>query len=398
MKQTVNDEHQKQLKLILNPEQRVKYYLQNIAPETVDLSTAENVLLFDFYQKNVFGCESRKPMTVEDTRYATPYGSDEYRKSISELLRKSWSLKTLNWKSLYAVSGVSAALECLAFSLFEKGDSAIFPAPLWYGFPWSFEQRPGMKFIPFQLEAAGIGNFQLTLDDIKRTWQETNPKPKVLVLTNPNNPLGINYSQSLLEEIYSWVLNETEMHIISDEIYFFSQPQSTTNNPPFVNAWALDSFQNASPDNQERVHVVWGLAKDFGLSGFKIGFILSKSPKVQCALEGLKSEDDSTLYKTMAWFSPFDSLKQYMLDPLFINSEMGKADPELAETAMKEYSGHDNSLITTQFNATKKQLEKHNIKFFAQTGSAIFFWIDLREYLGKVPNIPNQLESVGLNT
>ncbi|MCP4349905.1 MAG: pyridoxal phosphate-dependent aminotransferase [Desulfobacterales bacterium] len=385
-------EHQRLLNLMFNPEQRVAYYLQHIAPEMIDLSTAENVLLFDFYQKNAFDCEKRDKMEVKDILYATPYGSDEYRKSVAELLRKSWELKKLDWNDLFAVSGVSAALECLAFALFKKGDAAIFPAPLWYGFPWSFDQRPEMKFVPFQLEAAGIGKFELTLEDVMRAYDETTPNPRVLVLTNPNNPLGVNYTKELLERIYAWALKETDMHIISDEIYFFSQPTTNADTPPFVNAWTLDAFQDAPVEDQNRVHVVWGLAKDFGLSGFKVGFVVSKSPKVKDALKGVKC-DDATLYKTMAWFSPFDSLKQYMLKPLFLNKESGRADPALAEKAMYEYSGkgEEKSLLTMQFNATKEQLAKRDIKYFTKTGSAIFFWLDLREYLDKVPNKPGEI-------
>lgn len=71
-----------------------------------------------------------------------------------------------------------------------------------------------MKFAPVHPTAAGIENFQLTLEAVQRVYKAIDPKPRFPVSTNPNNPLGGNYPQQLLEEIYEWGLEYTDMHII----------------------------------------------------------------------------------------------------------------------------------------------------------------------------------------
>lgn len=372
--------HLNQLYKIVNPESRAAYYCKHIDTKAIDLSTAENVLLMKFYQKHIFNGEQCGGIDQSVIRYPVEYGSDAYRESIAELLKQSWGVENLDKDDVFAVSGVSAALECLSFSLFQKGDGAIFPAPLWYGFPWCLVDRPGMNFYPFQVEKqrGSKTKFELSLEDIRRAYNDTVPSPKVLVLTNPNNPLGVNYSKELLEEIYHWILNSTDMHIISDEIYGFSQVNRGDQKEPFRSALTLDAYKDASPEKQRRVHVVWGLAKDFGLSGFKVGFVISKNNRVKRAMKGVNTK------RSMSWFSPFNSLTQHMLKPLFLDQK-GNADPSLALKAMKKYSGVGgkgrNTLLTKQFNLAEKHLRDGGIDYIPQPNAAIFFWLDLRKYL-----------------
>jgi hypothetical protein len=116
-------------------------------------------------------------------------------------------------------------------------------------------------------------------------------------------------------------------------------------------------------------------------SFFKVsqGTIQSKSKQIREAMFGTGE------LHTMAWFSPFDSLKQYMLKTLFLD-RFGEADPKLAAQAMEKYAGNsDKSLVTKQYYATKECLDKNGIKYVGEPNAAIFFLLDLREYLGKVP-------------
>ncbi len=369
--------HKKQLNRLVNPEMRAVYYCENIDTDAINLSTAENILLLDYYNKHAFTPGELGRIEEKDIRYpGSVYGSDAYRESVAGFLSTQWGIEKLEKDHVFAVAGVSAALECLAFALFKPGDAVISPAPLWYGFPWSF-QRPNLSFNHFPLKNAGLDRFELTLEDVKAGYYSMgDDKPSLLILTNPNNPLGVNYRPDLLEEIYDWVLNETQMHIISDEIYALSQIGDQSG---FHSAFSLDAVRNAGTKGENRVHVVWGLAKDFGLSGFKVGFVLSKSEEVMQAMEG------SGALHTPAWFSPFDSLKQYMLKALFLD-EKGNANPKLAEAAMAEYSGNrEGSLLEKQFCAAKNCLTEKEIEFFGGTEAAIFFWLDLREYLDKIP-------------
>jgi aspartate/methionine/tyrosine aminotransferase len=240
-----------------------------------------------------------------------------------------------------------------------RGSSVLLPAPFWQGFHWSFRQGPGLHVVPARLGA----DFELTLDALRHAYETANPRPKLLALTNPHNPLGVNYGRDLLESVYSWALNETDIHAISDEMYCHSQLHPGRE-PAFVSALALDATR-AAP---ERVHVVWGFAKDFGLSGFRAGFLISRSPHVHSAMQG--HDDWLVRRKGLAWFSAFDSLKHRLLLPL-------ASDAKTWEGVIGSYQGS----LRGSHAAVAGQLDQAKVPYRRSAGAGQFFWLDLREYL-----------------
>jgi aspartate/methionine/tyrosine aminotransferase len=336
-------------------------------PPLVDLSVAENVLLYQELRAAVFAALS--PLPEQGIRYVTAYGSATLRRLMADRLGRSLGV-SVPVGDLYAVSGVSAALECLALGLQRQhkpvpaGSQVLLPAPFWQGFYWCLGQQAGLNCVPVTL--ADKKDFRLTLADLQNAYHNSQPKPMLLVLTNPHNPLGVNYDQPLLESIYTWALTDTNMHVISDEMYRHSQlPDSTTK---FVSALALKATTKA-PD---RVHVVWGFAKDFGLSGFRTGFLISRSPGVREVMTG-----DAVQRRTsQAWFSPYDSLKHF-----YTTQVLTAEDGKFWDRLMALYQ----TRLTTQFTAVAAVLNAHQIKYVHPAGanSAQFFWLDLRDFLTK---------------
>lgn len=351
---------------ISDPEQRLSLF-SRLNTEVTNLGTAENVIIFDLFEA-IF--QDSTSFAVGNTKYAQPfYGEASLREMTASLLSEIFEHE-LDPEHLSGVSGASAALECLAFALFSPGDSVLMPTPYWQGFKWCFEQRPGMTIIPVDLHPDN--NFELTLTAIQDAYNGEIEKPKALVLTNPHNPLGINYDEVLLEEIYGWVLDQTEMHIISDELYCHSQIYRT--GPDFKSAFALNAYTIA-PD---RVHIVWGFAKDFGLSGFKAGFAISTSETVH---NHIRSNSSAGISDRYGWFSPFDSLKNFMIGNL-----LSAEDGQLVRDAMQEYRQR----LTTGFNTIQSMFDAvPDIITYEPTRAAQFFWLDLRAYLERVPPTMN---------
>ncbi len=333
-------------------------------PIPVDLSVAENVLLYQELRQAVF--EKLPVLPEQGIRYVTSYGTAQLRKLMADRLGKSFGAP-VSVDHLFAVSGVSAALECIALGLQRKGSpvpagsAVLLPAPFWQGFYWCLDQQAGLRSVPVAL--ADKENFTLTLDDLRTAYDASNPKPKLLVLTNPHNPLGVNYDRALLESIYTWALDKG-MHIISDEMYCHSQLASSR--IPFVSALTLKATA-AAPD---RVHVVWGFAKDFGLSGFRTGFLISRSEGVRELMLG----DAAKRRTSEAWFSPYDSLKHFYTSDV-LTAEGGA----FWDRAMTLYRKR----LSEQFTAVADVLKEHNIRYVHPEGanSAQFFWLDLREFL-----------------
>jgi len=345
----------------------------------IDLSLAQSVLLYDFYKENLFS--KLPPITQDDLRYpAQYYGLDNMRHSIARFLKESWGVHDIGYQDVFAVSGAAAGLECIAFSLREAAGpggsrgSVILPAPCWDGFQYAFQQRSNMVLCPFDLKK----EFHLTLADVQRAYrarlEADGRAPAILILTNPQNPLATNYEPSLLEEIYDWVLAETEMNIVSDEMYTHCQVQVPDPGPPFRSALSLDACRRHPGEAANRVHVVWGLSKDFGLAGFKIGFVVSRSWAIRSQMGS-----GSNVYHSMTSFSPFSTLDAYEVGPLFLKGQV--PDPSLAKKAMTEMV----RILTERYRAVAKQLQDLEIPYVGESHSALFFFLDLRKYLGRLP-------------
>jgi len=383
------------LSMVPDEEQRSVLYREllrsyNAEDKVRDLSIAENVLNKTALE-TIF--EDSNIPSDDFIRYSPCYGEPKLLETLASKLSK-WFGARVDSEDVFVTAGVSSAIQLIALGLqtplpgpfapekvppVPQGSKVMLPVPFWQGFNWSFKEVPKLKILPVALK--DTETFQLTINDLKKVYdEEEEPKPKLLVLTNPHNPLGINYKKELLEDIYTWALSKQDMHIISDEMYRHSQIKGAQ--PPFVSALALNET-NKSESNSKRVHVVWGFTKDFGLSGCRIGCIISKSEYVHGVMRD--SADPLESRRSLAWFSPFDSLKQYYVRKMLTPANVGCDD--FWDTTMNDYSNK----LTDSFRLVGNALNNNGIKFLNMdrrppllANSAQFFWLDLREFLKPV--------------
>jgi aspartate/methionine/tyrosine aminotransferase len=100
--------------------------------------------------------------------------------------------------------------------------------------------------------------------------------PRFLLLTNPNNPLGIVYSPDTIRRLVEWGRCR-DMHVIVDEVYALST------HPPYQRA-----FQSVVKVLNNRlghdVHLLYALSKDFGSSGLRVGMLYTQNDDLLDAL------------------------------------------------------------------------------------------------------------------
>ena len=126
--------------------------------------------------------------------------------------------------------------------------------------------------------------FSLTADMLEvriSEVRESGGQVKAFLLCNPSNPLGVVYPRQLVLELME-VCRRHSIHFISDEIYALSVFDQSA-----VFSSVLSIPIGSLPDPQ-RTHVLWGLSKDLGLAGFRMGFIHSLSEEVLRSIDGMK--------------------------------------------------------------------------------------------------------------
>ena len=165
------------------------------------------------------------------------------------------------------------------------------------GQPNATEQQP----TGITVDDEDANSIRLYQQQVERTYN-TNKRIKAVLITNPHNPLGITYEREEVEAVMAWAA-ERGLHVIVDEIYInsifdpmplpqYSSSEATeaaadiTPSPHYSALHYLSTPTAAStttPLPLSHLHVLHGLSKDFGLSGYRVGWLVTGSDAVRQA-------------------------------------------------------------------------------------------------------------------
>jgi len=103
---------------------------------------------------------------------------------------------------------------------------------------------------------------------------------KAVILCNPHNPLGRCYPRDVIIA-YAQFCERHNLHLLSDEIYAFSLYEAKDHlsipqdrRPGFVSVLSFDWRKEHAVD-PARIHVIYGMSKDFHSNGFRAGVLIS---------------------------------------------------------------------------------------------------------------------------
>ena len=195
-------------------------------------------------------------------------------------------------QDLVLSSGCTGLLYGLSVLLFEIGDSVLIPAPYYAAFDPDFLSIGGVTTVPVwpvgepsftgtSSEASKWILNNLTEESLEEAYTRSlkaNHTPKALLIVNPGNPTGVVYTDDQLMIAVNFT-RKHNMHLIVDEIYALSVYDSPI---PFKSIVTLLENELGS-----HVHVLWGLSKDFGASGFRVGAMYSRNNHLLTAFSNL---------------------------------------------------------------------------------------------------------------
>lgn len=231
----------------------------------INFGTAENKVLED---KMLALLNSKHSFKPSDLHYNGQEGSLEFRQSLQRHLNPVFGTE-LEAADLAVASGASAILEMLSMCLFDQGEKIFIPGPFYAGFLHDFEVRFEAIVVTAEVVTPDGIDFHRLESQLRQT------RPKVFMLNNPQNPTGYIYSEQDILRI-GGLCKELGIQIIADEIYAQSVYQP---HKKFVSAMSV------LKDTGVPVHWVYGMAKDFGLSGLKVGVFTSTSKEVIRAIQ-----------------------------------------------------------------------------------------------------------------
>lgn len=313
----------------------------------VNLGTAENRLVWDLLAPRL---RAARPVGPADTRYAPLYGTPGLRAAVARFLTRTRGVP-VDPEDVLVVSGATAALDIIASVLCDPGEAIAVPVPYYGALDTDLAGRSQATLLPVSpAPGDGVLPGAAAVAEAVTRARAAGVTVRTLALTSPHNPLGVVYDAATLDR-YARACAHLDLHLIADEIYANSVFTAT----PFTSAL------NLVPDalDPDRVHVIWGFAKDFGLPGWKVGILHTRGTQVRAAA------------RELAYFAPVSTDTQWWLEDLL-------TDDAWVATFLRA----SRQRLADSYAAVTDRLHAAGLAFApAEAGFSI--WTDLRPWLAE---------------
>lgn len=260
-------------------------------------------------------------------------------------------------------AGCGSIISNLAVTLCEPNDAILLPTPTYAALPNDVSVLAQAVIIG--MPAKPENNYGLTLDMLQKGLQESLTKghrPRVVFLINPQNPIGTIYTRKELEMAIDFCEKEN-LHLIVDEIYANSVYDETDEEKnKFMSIVEIMALRTNTKNDQNNylgnyVHVIWGLSKDFCMSGYRIGILFTHNIALLKAMSTIN-------YFSCVSFDTQDVLATVLSNESFVKNYL--------QTARKSLLNASNAVIHA---ATRLGVP------FQQPSAGMFVWLDFQSFL-----------------
>lgn len=198
----------------------------------------------------------------EDTKvlhgYMSNSGFEDVREKIASSINKKYGT-SFRKDNLVMTVGAASGLNIVLKSILNPNDEVIVLAPYFSEYKNYIENYNGIV-IEVKCDS------QTFEPDIKKIEESINPNTKAIILNSPNNPTGVIYSKSIIEEL-SKLLRKKEneykktIYLISDEPY---RELVYDNNieVPYVTKYYENTF------------IIYSFSKSLSIPGERIGYVV----------------------------------------------------------------------------------------------------------------------------
>ena len=227
-----------------------KYLDLTTNPEVISLSVGEPDFATPYHIREA----AIEAISQGKTFYTPSKGFLSLRKEISAVMERKYDLSYDPATEVLVTIGASEAIEVALITLLNEGDEVIVVSPSYISYEPIITMFGGKIVNIETLESEG---FRLTPEALKA---KLSAKTRLVILNYPNNPSGAIMNREDLEAIAD-VLRDTDVHILSDEIYSELTYQGT-----HVSLASL-------PGMREKTLVVNGFSKAYAMTGWRLGYV-----------------------------------------------------------------------------------------------------------------------------
>jgi aspartate aminotransferase len=201
---------------------------------------------------------SASKLSEGNVKYTPPDGLPSLKKAIIHYTEENYD-RIVSPENVIISAGAKQSLFNILYSILDPQDEVIILAPYWVSYPEMVRMVYGIPVIVTPED----GTFTPRMQDIERAYSSNT---KAIIVNSPNNPSGEVFSDTFISEIVDFC-EHNGIYLIMDDIYHklvFDQRK-----------W-MPAYQFSQKDIESTsIIVVNGVAKLYGMTGFRIGWAIA---------------------------------------------------------------------------------------------------------------------------
>jgi aspartate/methionine/tyrosine aminotransferase len=204
--------------------------------------------------------------------YTPDEGLLELREELALYLRQKSGIDANPQDEIVITAGANNAFAGTILTLVDHGQNVIIPSPYY------FNSVMAVKLAGAEVKEVPVDeSFQPRIEDIESAIDKNT---RAIFMITPNNPTGAVYEKKTLDDVVDLCI-QNDIMLIADETY---------------SRMVFDDATHYSPRTRRKAgnHVVTlgSFSKDFGMSGWRVGFTVGPAEFIQ---EFLKVQDTVTI-------------------------------------------------------------------------------------------------------
>ena len=217
---------------------------------------------------------AKKALDEGFTKYTAASGIPELKQAIADKFQRDNGLSYDPAQITVACGGKHSCYN-LFMATCQEGDEVIIPAPYWLSYP-EMVTLAGAK--PVIIETSDATEFKVKPEQLREAITDNT---RIFILNSPSNPTGAVYTPDEIKALGD-ICVEKGVLILSDEIYEKLLYEGAEHK----------SVASFSEQHQAHTVIAHGLAKEYSMTGWRLGYIAGPLPIVK-AINAIQSHSTS---------------------------------------------------------------------------------------------------------
>ncbi|MCX6550746.1 MAG: aminotransferase class I/II-fold pyridoxal phosphate-dependent enzyme [Acidobacteria bacterium] len=207
---------------------------------------------------------SAAKLTQGDVKYCPSDGLPSLKKAIIRYTEEHYD-KAVAPENVIVSSGAKQAIFNILYTIVNPQDEVVVLAPYWVSYPEMIKMVYGVPVIVTPED----GSFHPRMSEIERAVSSS---ARAIICNSPNNPSGIVYKDEFIAELVAFC-ERKKIYLIMDDIY---------HKLVFDGRRSPSCYQFTTKDVEDsRLIVINGIAKLYGMTGFRIGWLVGPRKLVE---------------------------------------------------------------------------------------------------------------------